>query len=84
VNTVLLNPPTANNVDTPGVIRHTSFKVMLLKHDAYHVLFVVWFDMYILLIGFPNNVSVFIGNVFEFIIISTYPQFVKLTASSYV
>jgi hypothetical protein len=31
----------------------------------------VWFDMYILFIGFPNNVFVFIGNVFVFIIIST-------------
>jgi hypothetical protein len=67
---VLLNPPIANTVDTPGVIKHTSFKVRLLKHDAYHVLLTVWLDMYILLIGFPNNVSVFIGNVFEFIIIS--------------
>jgi hypothetical protein len=70
VNTVSLNPPTANNVVTPGVMRHTSFSVELLKHDSYHVLLVVWLDMYIRLIAFPKSVSVFIGKVLLFIMMS--------------
>jgi hypothetical protein len=76
------NPLIANNVDTPGVIRHTSFSVILLKHDDYQVLLTVWFDIYMCLIGFPKSVSVFIGNVLLFIIMSQYPLLVILIVES--
>jgi hypothetical protein len=51
-------------------IKHTSFSVELLKHDSYHVLVDVWLDMYMRLIGFPKSVSVFIGKVLLFIMMS--------------